>query len=328
MTREALPRVQATRYVTPFREGGSVPGLMEADDLGLYVVKFRGAAQGVPVLIAELLCGELGRALSLPVPEIVLIDFEEVLANAEPDPELQPLMKRSAGLNLGMDFLPGSVAFQPAKPRGVTAGLASALVWFDAFIMNVDRTPKNPNLLVWHNQLWMIDHGAALYVHHAWNDPGRVARSRFPLTSQHVLLPFATDIDSCVEPIAAADHPRIDRRSAGAGSRGVAGDGIGSLRRSRRASRGVPHLLPGAHRPRRWLHRAGDRGACRAGGGRHMTERPQPYEYCMLRFVPRVERGEFYNVGVVMICRARRFLSARILFDEEKLASFAPHLSS
>ena len=144
MTREALPRVQATRYVTPFREGGSVPGLMEADDLGLYVVKFRGAAQGVPVLIAELLCGELGRALSLPVPEIVLIDFEEVLANAEPDPELQPLMKRSAGLNLGMDFLPGSVAFQPAKPRGVTAGLASALVWFDAFIMNVDRTREKP----------------------------------------------------------------------------------------------------------------------------------------------------------------------------------------
>jgi hypothetical protein len=195
MTREALPRVQATRYVTPFREGGSVPGLMEADDLGLYVVKFRGAAQGVPVLIAELLCGELGRELSLPVPEIVLIDFEDVLANAEPDPELQPLMKRSAGLNLGMDFLPGSVAFQPAKPRGVTPELASAIVWFDAFIMNVDRTPKNPNLLVWHNQLWMIDHGAALYVHHAWNDPGRVARSRFPLTSQHVLLPFATEID-------------------------------------------------------------------------------------------------------------------------------------
>src|SRR3954452_20801829 len=196
MTREALPRVQATRYVTPVREGGSVPGLMEADDLGLYVVKFRGAAQGLPALIAELLCAELGLALSLPVPEIVLIDFEEVLANAEPAPELQPLMKRSAGLNLGMDFLPGSLAFQPATPRGVTTELASAIVWFDAFIMNVDRTPKNPNLLVWHNQLWMIDHGAALYVHHAWNDPSRVARSRFPLTSQHVLLPFASGIEA------------------------------------------------------------------------------------------------------------------------------------
>jgi hypothetical protein len=130
------------------------------------------------------------------VPELVLIDFEEVLANAEPDPELQPLMKRSAGLNLGMDFLPGSVAFQPAKPRGVTPELASAIVWFDAFIMNVDRTPKNSNLLIWHNQLWMIDHGAALYVHHAWNDPGWVARSHFPLTSQHVLLPFATGVEA------------------------------------------------------------------------------------------------------------------------------------
>ena len=209
MTPDRLRRVEATRYVTPFREGGSVPGLMEADDLGLYVVKFRGAAQGVPVLIAELLCGELGRALDLPVPDIVLIDFDAVLANAEPDPELQPLMKRSAGLNLGVDFLPGSVAFQPARPRGVTPELASAIVWFDAFIMNVDRTPKNPNLLVWHNRLWMIDHGAALYVHHSWNDPVRVARGRFPMTAEHVLLPFATEIEAAASRLLPRITPQL-----------------------------------------------------------------------------------------------------------------------
>ncbi len=189
-----VPSVRATRYVTPLREGGSLPGIVEADDLGLYVVKFRGAAQGLPVLVAELVCGELGRALGLPVPEIVFIDFDAVFANAEPDPELQGLLRASGGLNLGIDYLPGSIAFQPARPRGVDGALASAIVWFDAFTMNVDRTAKNPNLLVWHDKLWMIDHGAALYVHHAWNDPDRVAQSRFAMIRDHVLLPQANEL--------------------------------------------------------------------------------------------------------------------------------------
>ena len=199
MNKLEIPTVNATRYVTPLREGGSLPGIVEADDLGLYVVKFRGAAQGLPVLVAELICGELGRVLGLPVPEIAFIEFDPVFANAEPDPELQDLLKASAGLNLGLDYLPGSIAYQPARPRGVNAELASAIVWFDAFTMNVDRTAKNPNLLVWHDKLWMIDHGAALYVHHAWNDPDRVARSRFPLIRDHVLLPRADALAAAAE---------------------------------------------------------------------------------------------------------------------------------
>jgi hypothetical protein len=195
MAVKPLRHVETTRYVTPLREGGSLPAIVEANDLGHYVIKFRGAGQGIPVLIAELICGELGRALGLPVPELVLIDLDPVLANAEPDPEIQELLRASAGLNLGMDYLPGSIAFQPAKPRGVTPELASAIVWFDALIMNVDRTARNPNLLVWHDKLYLIDHGAALYVHHAWKDPERVAASRFPLIKDHVLLPFATEIE-------------------------------------------------------------------------------------------------------------------------------------
>ena len=194
-----IPTVRATRYVTPLREGGSLPGIVEADDLGLYVVKFRGAAQGLPVLVAELICGELGRALGLPVPEIVAIEFDGGFANAEPDYELQQLLRASDGLNLGIDYLPGSIAYQPARPRGVDGELAAAIVWFDSFIMNVDRTAKNPNLLVWHDRLWMIDHGAAIYVHHAWNDPDRVARSRFPMVKEHVLLPLAGDIAAAAD---------------------------------------------------------------------------------------------------------------------------------
>jgi hypothetical protein len=189
-----IPTVTATRYVTPLREGGSLPGIVEADDLGLYVVKFRGAAQGLPVLVAELVCGELARALGLPVPEIAFVEFDAAFANAEPDYELQGLLRASGGLNLGLDYLPGSIAYQPARPRGVDGALASAIVWFDAWTMNVDRTAKNPNLLVWHNRLWMIDHGAALYVHHAWHDPDRVALSRFAMIKDHVLLPQADAI--------------------------------------------------------------------------------------------------------------------------------------
>jgi hypothetical protein len=186
--------VQATRYVTPLREGGSVPAIVEADDDGLYVLKFHGAAQGPKSLVAELISGETGRALGLPVPEIAFIELDPVLAKAEPDPEIQELIEKSGGLNLGLDFLPGSLAFAPAAPPDITPELAASVVWFDAFTLNVDRTPRNPNLLSWHKKLWLIDHGASLYFHHNWADAERVAKSPFQLSREHILLPFAGSI--------------------------------------------------------------------------------------------------------------------------------------
>jgi hypothetical protein len=183
--------VAATRYVTPFREGGSVPGLVEADDDGLYVVKWRGAGQGVKALIAELIAGELARAIGLPVPEIVLVELDPRLAAAEPDPELHALLEASGGLNVGLDFLPGALAWNPAADPPLEASLASDVVWFDAFVTNPDRAPRNANILSWHGGLWLIDHGAALYVQHTWRDPDRHARQPFAQTRDHVLLPFA-----------------------------------------------------------------------------------------------------------------------------------------
>jgi hypothetical protein len=188
-----LRRVTATRYVTPLREGGSLPAIVEADDDGLYVLKFRGAGQGTKALIAELVVGELARSLGLPVPEIVFIDLDPVLARTEPDPEIQDLIKASAGLNLALDYLPGSITFDPLVERP-DPQLASSVVWFDAYTTNVDRTARNTNLLIWHRRLWLIDHGAALYFHHDWTN--YLERSRRPFTQikEHVLLPFADDI--------------------------------------------------------------------------------------------------------------------------------------
>jgi hypothetical protein len=164
---DGLRTVTATRYVTPLREGGSLPGLMEADDLGTYVVKFSGAGQGRKVLVAEIVCGELARRLDLPVPEIVLVDVDPVLGRSEPDEEVQDLLRASPGLNLGVDFLPGSLGFDPVA-HTVDPDLASRVLWFDALISNVDRSWRNPNLLMWHRQLQLIDHGAALLFHHSW----------------------------------------------------------------------------------------------------------------------------------------------------------------
>ena len=190
-----LRTVTATRYVTPLRGGGSVPALVEADDDGLYVAKFTGAAQGPKALVAELLAGELGRRLGLPVPELVLVDVDPALGRAEPDPELQGPMLRSGRLNLGLDFLPGALPFDPAVLPAPDPGLAARVVWFDALTMNVDRTARNPNLLVWHRRPYLIDHGAALYVHHTWKDPAAHARRPFDAIRDHVLLPFAGPID-------------------------------------------------------------------------------------------------------------------------------------
>jgi HipA-like kinase len=186
--------VNVTRYVTPLREGGSLPAIVEADDDGLYVLKFRGAGQGVKALIAELVAGEIARALGLPVPEIVFANLNAVLSRTEPDPEIQDLLKASAGLNLALDYLPGSITFDPLVET-ITATLASEIVWFDCFVTNVDRTPRNPNLLIWHKKLWLIDHGASLYFHHAWQNWAEQSRRAFAQVKDHVLLPQAADLE-------------------------------------------------------------------------------------------------------------------------------------
>ena len=158
--------VKATRYVTPLREGGSLPGLVEADDDGLYVLKFRGAGQGPKALVAEVVVGELARALGFPVPELVLLELDPAIGRAEPDPEIQDLLLASEGVNLGVDFLPGSLPFSPAAGLEPDPDFAADVVWLDALVTNIDRTPQNPNLLEWHRRIWLIDHGAALYWHH------------------------------------------------------------------------------------------------------------------------------------------------------------------
>jgi hypothetical protein len=182
-----LRRVVATRYVLPLREGGSLPGLVEADDLGMYVVKFWGAGQGPKVLVAEVVVGELARALGLPVPELVVVDVDPRLASAEPDEEVQDLLKASPGLNLGLDYLPGSLGYEPAVDR-VDPELAAQVLWLDGLTDNVDRTWRNPNLLTWHRRPWLIDHGAALYWQHHW--PTREGAVTRPLrtAAEHVLL--------------------------------------------------------------------------------------------------------------------------------------------
>jgi HipA-like protein len=188
-----MRRIAVTRYVTPLREGGSLPAIVEGDDNGLYVLKFRGAGQGAKALIAELVAGELARAAGLPVPEIVFAELDADLARTEPDPEIQELIRASAGLNLALDYLPGSVMFDPVAdaPDGF---LASCIVWFDALVTNIDRTAKNTNLLMWHGRLWMIDHGAALYFHHATSDFVARAKDPFAAVREHVLLRFADAI--------------------------------------------------------------------------------------------------------------------------------------
>ncbi|HEX8722524.1 MAG TPA: HipA family kinase [Pyrinomonadaceae bacterium] len=194
--------VKATRYVTPLREGGSLPAVVEADDDGLYVLKFRGAGQGPKALIAELVAGELARSLGLPVPEIVFVEVDAELARTEPDPEIQDLIRASAGLNLALDYLPGSVTFDPAAET-VEAGLASSVVWFDAFTTNVDRTARNTNMLMWHRQLYLIDHGAALYFHHNWDNYLARSRTAFPQVRDHVLLPWASALGGADERLSA-----------------------------------------------------------------------------------------------------------------------------
>jgi hypothetical protein len=189
----ALDPVLATRYVTALREGGSLPGLVEGDDDGLYVVKFRGAGQGLRALVAEVLVGELIRRAGLLVPRLVAIEIDARLGAAEPDPEIQELLAASVGQNLGVDFLPGSLPYTASGAWQPDPDLAAEIVWLDALTTNVDRTARNPNLLLWHERLWLIDHGAALYLQHAGLRP-ELAQRPFPLIADHVLLRHASSI--------------------------------------------------------------------------------------------------------------------------------------
>ena len=242
-----LRTVTATRYVTPLREGGSLPAIVEADDDGLYVLKFRGAGQGPKALAAEIVAGELARGLGLPVPELVLIELDPALGNAEPDPEIQDLIAASAGINLGVDFLPGSLPYDPTRPPDPE--LAADVVWLDALITNVDRTPRNPNLLRWHSNLYLIDHGAALYAFHG-ADPLAARAAPFPPIRDHVLLP-------------AAGLDRRGRRAAG------------GARRPGRGRALVPPEWADGDRVRR-VPDAPARGAARLGRGGRACPRVAP----------------------------------------------------
>ncbi|HYF68876.1 MAG TPA: HipA family kinase [Ohtaekwangia sp.] len=189
-----LRRVNVTRYVTPLREGGSLPAIVEADDGFLYVLKFRGAGQGKKALIAELIGGEIARALGFLVPEVVLANLDAAFGRIEGDEEIQDLLKASTGLNLGLHYLSGAITFDPLATK-IDTKLASQIVWLDCLLMNVDRTSRNTNMLYWHKETWLIDHGASLYFHHSWNDWQNPQRT-FPQVKDHVLLSKAAELEN------------------------------------------------------------------------------------------------------------------------------------
>ncbi|MBI5494822.1 MAG: aminotransferase class I and II [Deltaproteobacteria bacterium] len=191
---EPLRLVHCTRYVMPLREGGSLPAIVEADDQGMYVMKFHGAGQGPKALVAEVVGALLGRALGLPVPELVLVEMDAGIARLEGHDDVRDLLTRSTGLNLGLDYLPGCITFDPAVPPGLDEELASRIVWFDSVIANVDRTPRNTNMLWWHRRAWLIDHGAALVFQHDWEGATSRDVRALPPVAAHVLLPRARSV--------------------------------------------------------------------------------------------------------------------------------------
>ena len=207
--------VNVTRYVTPLREGGSLPAIAEADDGFLYVLKFRGAGQGVKALIADYIGGELARAIGLKVPEIVFATLDEAFGRTEPDEEIQDLLKASVGVNLGLHYLSGAITLDPAVNRP-PAALASKIVWLDAFLMNVDRTARNTNMLIWQKELWLIDHGASLYFHHAWSGWQDAAAKPFIQIKDHVLLPLASALAETAQKLSQLITPELlDQVTAG-----------------------------------------------------------------------------------------------------------------
>jgi hypothetical protein len=250
-----LPTVTAQRYVTPLREGGSLPGIVEANDLGTYVVKFRGAGQGRKTLVAEIIAGELGRRLDLPVPDLVLVDLDPGIARCEPDQEIQDLLAASAGLNLGMDFLPGSLGVDPGT-TAVDATLASRILWFDALIGNVDRSWRNPNLLLWHGDVWMIDHGASLIFHHSWgrNPEARAAAAARPYdASDHILAPFASELPAADRDLAPRVTEAVLREVVDLVPDEWLADEPGFTGVDEVRDAYVRHLLTRASTPRAWL---------------------------------------------------------------------------
>lgn len=207
-----LRTVLATRYVTPLREGGSLPAVMEADDGASYVVKFSGAGQGTRALIAELVAGEIARTLGLRVPELVFVELEDEIGRNEPDPEIRDLLRGSVGLNLGMAYLPSAFAYSQLLKPPPAPDLASDIVWFDAYVTNVDRTPRNVNLLIWQDELWLIDHGAALYFHYDWQNYLERSKTPFSMIKQHTLLRFAEDVPAANERLSPRLTPEELRR--------------------------------------------------------------------------------------------------------------------
>jgi hypothetical protein len=243
-----LRTIRATRYVTPLREGGSLPALVEASDEGLYVLKFTGAGQGPKALVAEVVAGELARSLGFAVPELALVELDPALGRAEPDPEIQDLLLASPGLNLGVDFLPGALPYNPAAAPLDDPALAAEVVWLDALLTNPDRTAQNPNLLVWHGRLWLIDHGAALYFHHRPEPAAGHARRAFELIRDHVLLPAAgpvADADGRLAP--RATREAVEAAVAQVPSVWLGGDDGGVY---------VDYLLERLEPPRAWVAEA------------------------------------------------------------------------
>lgn len=189
-----LRTVNVTRYIMPLREGGSLPALAEADDDFKYVVKFRGAGQGTKALVAELIGGAIAKTLGLKIPELVFINLDEAFGRTEGDEEIQDLLQASRGLNLGLHFLSGAFTFDPVV-HSIDPKTASQIVWLDALLLNIDRTARNTNMLLWHRELWLIDHGASLYFHHSWNNWEKYILNTFPQVKDHVLLPQATQLE-------------------------------------------------------------------------------------------------------------------------------------
>ena len=251
-----LPKVFATRYVAPLREGGSLPGLVEADDLGTYVAKFRGAGQGPKALVAEVIVGELARRLGLRVPVLRALELDAAIGRYEADQEVQDLLTASVGLNLAVDYLPGAFGYDAASRRP-DAAEAARILWLDAFVANVDRSWKNPNLLVWHGNVWCYDHGACLYFHHAWGVPDAARFAAQPYdASSHVLADFAGGLPALDEELAAQVDEPLAREVVGAVPEEwlELGPGRESVAAVRRAY--VDHLLARVAAPRAWLPRS------------------------------------------------------------------------
>ncbi len=254
----AFPRLTCARYVVPLREGGSLPAVVDTVEDGQYVVKLRGAGQGERALIAEALVAGLGHALGLPVPDAALLELGEGFGKGEPDPEIQDVLRWSVGLNFGLRWLPGALPFDPAVEGDVSPELAAEIVWFDAWLTNIDRTPRNPNLLIWQGRLWMIDHGAALYIHHSWTGWEERVQSAFPQIKDHILLPLAGDLRAADERL----RPRLTEGVLRAAVDAVPDDWLAgdaqfpSLEAHR--ERYVTYLDARLNGPRAWLQEAID----------------------------------------------------------------------